>query len=342
MPKASWVQQGPRGGNSTPLEREVAAQVKQVGAVATAAQLQRLGQPTGDPTLQGLVAPIVEEIGRQMAERLRTTGEPPSPDEVTSAIKAAVGAKILKTLDGPDPGAAGPQTAQDVLAMAKGAADIHRDAAATAMEQAEQERQRRQEAEESLGQAAQAARQDEGNKWAVVLELSQKNHDQVLTMMQQLTTLQLTNQQQSFQSTIDAINQKLDLHTAAQQRELEAKERLHAADLAAKEREAEFKLKELDYQHKLTAGPRSATPQDVLNQIWAEQKGRELKLEVDDKEAEAAARRERSALSNDILADVKDSLPNLLKGASQFLGGPAPVARHGIAPTPPPPPAEAS
>lgn len=338
MPKG-LLGASPRGGNASPIDRELADAVRGAKAVGVVRALNPA--PAPDPNLTAVLAPVLTEWGNQMVDQMRRTGQPPSQDDVAAAIKRAVDLRTLKALDDP-PAAPAPTTATEMMALAQGAASIHQGAAETALAQAEQERQRRAEAEEGAAGQAAYARQDEAAKWGTMLEMLKDSNAMVLNLYQQSFAQQMQAQASQYAQTLAAINDKLEVHTAAQARDLESRERLHQADLAAKEREAEFKLKELDYQHKLAAGPRSVTPQDVLNQIWAEQKGRELKLEVDDKEAEAAARRERSALSNDILADVKDSLPNLLKGASQFFGGPAPVARHGIAPTPPPPPAEAS
>lgn len=333
MPKG-LLGASPRGGAGSPLDRELADAVRGAKAVGVVRALN----PAPDPNLTALLAPVIQTVGEQLADQVRRTGQAPTADEVTDKIKRLLDLKTLNAIENPQP-APQPTSATEMMGLAQAAASIHQGAAETALAQAEQERVRRAEAEDSAGAQASYARQDEATKWAAVLEMTKDTNATVINLMQQLAAQQRQADLAGFQQTLSAINDKLEIHTAAQARELEARERLHASDLAAKDREAEFKLRELDYQHKLAAAPRSETPQDLLNKTWAEQQGRLIRVEADDKEAEAVARREREHITNDIYQDVREELPGLLKGVAGFLGGSAPAVRNGIPPVPPPAPA---
>lgn len=330
MPKG-LLGASPRGGSASPLDRELADATRAAKAVGVIRQLAPA--PTADPALTAVLTPILTEWGTQMVEQMRRTGQPPSQDDVSAAIKRAVDLKTLKSLD-EAPSAPQPTTATEMMALAQGAASIHQGAAETAMAQAEQERQRRAEAEENAAGQASYARQDEAGKWSTMLKITQDNNALMLALYKDLALQQQQALIDKHAQQLAAINEKLDVYSTAHKRELDTTERLHAADLEAKEKEAAWALDKLRLEHQLAAAPRSETVQDMLNKTWAEQQGRLMKLEADDKEEEARQKRERSDEFTSLLSDFRE---HVLPNVGQFLGGPAPVVRHGIPPVPPPP-----
>ena len=336
MPKG-LLGASPRGGGGSPLDRELADAVRGAKAVGVVRALNPA--PAPDPNLTAVLTPILTEWGNQMVDQMRRTGQAPTQDDVSAAIKRAIDLRTLKTLDEglPTPQ---PTSATEMMGLAQAAASIHQGAAETALAQAEQERQRRAEAEENAAGQAAYARQDEAGKWGAMLEMVKDSNAMVLTLYQQSFAQQMQAQAAQHAQTLSAINEKLEVHTAAQQRDLESRERLHAAELAAKEKEAAWALERVKLEHAMAAAPRSDSPQEIMNRHWAEQQSRLFKIEADDKEEEARQKRERGDETTEILSTVREHIGPVLNGLGSFLGGPAPVVRHGIPPVPPPPEVE--
>lgn len=329
MPKG-LLGASPRGGNASPLDRELADATRAAKAVGVIKQLAP--PPAQDPSLAALLAPVVQTLGEQLADQVRRTGQPPTTDDVTEKIKRLLDLKTLSAIDSPPP-APQPTSATEMMALAQGAASIHQGAAETALAQAEQERQRRAEAEENAAGQASYARQDEASKWAIVMKMTETQNDTILAMMERLSTQAAAAREAQYTQQLAAINEKLDAYSAAHKAELATTERLHAADLTAKEKEAAWALEKLKLEHALAAAPRSDSPQEVMNRHWAEQQSRLFKIEADDKEEEARQKRERGDEITSVLSSINEHiLPNL--GA--FIAGPG-APRRSIPPVPPPP-----
>lgn len=318
------------GGAASPVERELAETLRD----AKAASVVRALTPAPADPLTSLNTAL------DVLTKFRTATEAPAKelDDVEKALKRAADAIAVKSLD-PASAAPAPASGQEMVEMARSAVEIHRTAAQTALEQEAAERERRQEAEATVGQAAASAREDEASKWSAMIAIQKDNNQTVLTMMEQMFGQQLTAQQQSFQQTLAAINEKLDLKTAVAQAESEARERLHAAELTQREKEAQWALERLKFEHELQAAPRAATPQDALNQIWAQAEGKKLLVSAEDFEAEAKAKRERAEIGNDILDSVRENIGPVLRGLANLGGASQGAPRNGIPATPPPPPA---
>jgi len=316
------------GGGASPVERQLAEAVRDAKAVGVVRALQ----PSPTDPLASLSTAL------DVLNKFRAATETPAKelDDVEKALKRAADAIAVKHLE-PD---AAPHTAHEMLDMARAAVEIHQGAAQTALAQEEAERARRQEAEESAGAQASYARQDEANKWATLLTVTKESNGTVLSLMERLFSQQLSTQQTQFQQTLAQINEKLDATREAFTQRLEAERQLHAQELSQREKEEQWKLERLKLTQELQAAPRAASPQDTLNQIWAQAEGKKLLVGAEEYEAEAKAKRERAEIVNEVLDTVRENTGPVLRAIANLGGASTGAPRNGIPATLPPAPAE--
>jgi hypothetical protein len=341
MPSRGYLTGSPKGGTVTPLQRRAEATLRDLGSAAVARQLSA---PPADPTqdwTQALLRPVLQAVADQVVQSLAQHGETPTADavdrELAATLKRLSASEAIRSLrQGDHPPV--PASATEAMAIAKGAVEVHQGAAVTALQVADLERTRRQEAESRVGAAAEAAAAEEASKWEVLLASQDRHHNTVLALVRDLASAQLQAAQANFQSTLAAINEKLDLKASADARERELRDQQWAQTLELERQRAAAALKEKEFEWRLQAAPRTESIEQRYQAHFVDHQAASWADERDAKRAEREVEKKRAEAAAKATEAFAEKVPELLDGAVRFFAGGAPLPDNGIPAVPPPPP----
>jgi len=351
-PAAGWLRRFARKAVPTvdPLAQELRQTVQEARHAAILRQLQ--GPPADaatDQAARSLLEPVFKTAGEHIASALQK-GEDPAhatAEAVKTVANAVAARELLEGIRQRD--RTGPTTADPAAAVvetAKEASALHREAAETFRDLAEMERERRQEAEQTLGQAAQAAKAEEADRWQWMLSLMEKNH---------LTMLELVRE--SKQTALDLQQRQAEAEKAAQRAEFEARmarleeavrmreemqtllremrDQVHEKDLAALQKEYAAREREWQAQLQVELAKHGITDPELrwkLAQVEQveidnEKRRKELDLEIEQKAEEAKAKAEFWTKLGEQAQAVGKRLADNSALLGQWLGAPRPNPR---------------
>lgn len=315
-----------------PASVELATTVRDFRNAKLAKEMTEMGQPQHS-TVEAIITPILKAVGEDLVGRMRETGRAPTGTDVDAALARALDrASATKALEVMDPGSRGPQpnSTADLTAMARAAVDIHQGTADSALRLADAERERRLEAEDSVGAAAAHAREEERTKALSQIDFVRESASEIRSLMKDVYEERLVNKETTHQAAIERMEQ---LAKDAVSRVTGAYEqRLH-------EQEQRFELEKLSINkdHEIEKlrmqTPHGKTPQDVVNDAWAEATADDLKESAAIKRDKLRQELANSERTGDLLEQGINMVPQLL-GA--LVGAGQPTPRNGIPGNPPP------
>lgn len=344
MSMSEWMRRSPKGGPRRippdPLVQEMAQTVKSHRIQQQYREVMQMGNGP-DRTLDRILQPVAEAVGREVAERVAGGASPPSQDETTALFKAHFErmsmAKAIEAMDG------NARTGDaEQLSMAAKIWDLSKGLTEHFQRLAETERAQRMAAEEDVGAAASQAKAATDAQWQHMMQLTQEAHARDLAMQERLAKMQVEFERRTADSEAKALATRLDqlltrfdqeksALSSAFEREKQKMEADHASALKIEQmrNDYELKLKELEHKRALAEAqtPRGESLDDKWKSHQIDFAVLEKKHELEAKQAEAQAKVE---MIGSMTEAVKDATKTLLPAIADLAGLSAKAPVNGV------------
>lgn len=346
MPKTGWMAAYPR--LAKPKTDLLHQQLQStLSDIRTASVLGALTQPPAPQGVQKAVEEYTEKVVKDALEGRTGGGSDPILERLAKKVDTLAAAKAIKVLADEGPTTPTPTSTSEVVEAAKAMSQIYHDSAQMALEERDRAMAEKEAVENGVGEAMARARQEEADKYALILKVINQGWETQIEAIKSLSTMQIDLVKTQAQ-------QQVDLLKSQHERTLEDIKGMVAAALKAKEEqiavikqaaEHEKELLTIKHQHELAT--KELEHKSILAQTQAqnlppwEVRYREGMAEVlVDRERRKMEDEHNKALADqgfkDSLADlVKELKPALAQVAGFFSGGGRPPIKNGIPSTPP-------
>lgn len=322
-----------------PVSAELARSVRDVrNATLLKKGIAKMSQAEPEWTTEALLRPILETLGQKVRDQLAAQGATASDDVIDHELKKLLNRlsinKVITDLVRAEqpPAPPVPTTTTDLTQMATAAVNIHQGVAETMRQTAEDERQRRLEAEESVSQVAASVRQDEQAKAASTMEWMGKTFELMQSMTKEMYEQRLAFERERHQEVLERLEktaqEAIQKVVGAYEDKLAVTHQLHEKDKA-------LIAKDFELEKTRLLVPHTKTPQERLNETWAEIQAQKMAYGFEAEKRKDAADAETQAKLGQLLDTAIAHLPTVVTG---LVNAGSPTPQHGIPGTPPPPP----
>lgn len=342
MGMTEWMRRSPKGGPRRippdPLVQEMAQTVKSARIQQQYREVMQMGNGP-DRTLDRILQPVAEAVGREVAERVAGGAPPPSQDETTAMIKAHFErASMLKAIEAME-NRARPDDAEQVSMAAK-IWDLSKGLTDHFQRLADTERAQRLAAEEAVGAAASQAKAATDAQWQQMMKMTEEAHARDLAMQERLAQMQVEFERRNADSEAKALATKLDqlLSRFDQEAKTLAANHASALEIEKMRHDHALRVKELEHEQALAQAkvPRGESLDDRWKNHQIDFAIQENQHQLQAKKAEAEAKLE---MLDSLTEAVKEGSKTLLPAIADLVGLSAKTPVNGVDGRVPPAPA---
>lgn len=349
MAKAQWMTAFPR--LAKPRADALHQQLQTtLSDIRTASILGALTQPAAPQGVQQALNDYTEKIVKDALEGRQTPSVNPIQQKLADQVEMLAAAKAVKVLSEDTPSTPAPSSTAEVVEAAKAMSQIYHDSAQMALEERDRALAEKDEAENAIGAAMKQAREEEAEKSNFIMTILNKSWETQIAAVKEMSQLQIETVKAQAAQQVDALQ-------AQHQKTLDDIKSMVAAALKAKEEEIALlrekaehekalieerhqhalQLKELESKQLLAQAQSQTLPpwEVTYRQGMAEVLVEDKRQEMQDKHAKALADQSFKDSLSELMAALKQHLPDVL--ASVTNAGPRPAMKHGIPSQPPRP-----
>jgi hypothetical protein len=323
-----------------PVSRELARTVRDLRNAEVVSRLTQGPPPPEEEAERRGLAKVVEMAVEKLLSKAEQADQRPTSSEVSQAVREAVeqyGAvaalRELKRLAEPQPSEPRPETSDQLLRMATGAAEIHRAAAETAMREREAYENRLRDLMATRDREIQQAKQESEAQAKTLLEL-------VKETLENQHRLNLEVQKREYESSLSSLEKRIEEIEKRYEEKFRQLTAEYQTKLAIEQERHKHELEKLQLQNQIQKLqeqiPKAQTPEEIIQRGYAEEYVRGLREQREAQKREAEA---RAGLVEDVRKLVQQHGPDLVRLVDKGLSiaGARPNGAEVIPDLPPPP-----